>query len=427
MSNNSGRKSEFIPAVYTRYFERSETPKSSRGHIYFNENHEESSKNYQIKRDLLFKRLFPSKYAESNVNNTDNENGTQNENNNSLNRTNESLGDFIPLSDSNSSTLKRKQPSPSLEANFNFSSSDENDEDSSREEQLPTSTHASIVGHVHPRATIENVRKVLIRELYQRTSDSHTEWLKCKMSLSKEYINPKYYADFQRRYQRDMNKHTPKRKKTSSISNKLENGYYVHDLTKNDESTATIQLNDTLDSDYIIETSPIKPVKKNSSSASIILINDSPVQSKCTPEFIILDSDDDDTDNNTHDRLSQDKNSTYFIDRSSISSGAMSQPKSTSHDDYHEEDSKYAQLPSRNTPSEPTIRPIISKHQRRKQNSSLNSTQPLVSAIDRIMDQIDQSNPLEDSKDFEKQNLLIKQNKKRKKKKKKRLNNTTSN
>ncbi|CAF4162732.1 unnamed protein product, partial [Rotaria magnacalcarata] len=45
-----------------------------------------------------------------------------------------------------------------------------------------------------------------------------------------------------------MNKHIPKRKKSSSISNKLENGYFVHDLTKNDESTATIQLNDTLDS-----------------------------------------------------------------------------------------------------------------------------------------------------------------------------------
>ncbi|CAF4637906.1 unnamed protein product, partial [Rotaria magnacalcarata] len=47
--------------------------------------------------------------------------------------TNESLGDFIPLSDSNPSTLKRKQPSPSPVANFTFSSSDENDEDSSME------------------------------------------------------------------------------------------------------------------------------------------------------------------------------------------------------------------------------------------------------------------------------------------------------
>lgn len=70
MSTNPGRKSDFIPAVYTRYFEHSETPKSSRSHIHFNEHDDETSKNYQMKRDLIFKRLFPSKYAESNNDST---------------------------------------------------------------------------------------------------------------------------------------------------------------------------------------------------------------------------------------------------------------------------------------------------------------------------------------------------------------------
>ena len=65
MSNYLGRKSDFTPPVYTRYFERTETPKSSHGHVYFNDDSEETSTNYQKKRDLLFKRLFPSKYADS--------------------------------------------------------------------------------------------------------------------------------------------------------------------------------------------------------------------------------------------------------------------------------------------------------------------------------------------------------------------------
>jgi len=74
MSNYLGRKPDFTPPVYTRYFERTETPKSPSGHIYFNDNEEEISENYQTKRDLIFKRLFPSKYADSNNNNkTENE------------------------------------------------------------------------------------------------------------------------------------------------------------------------------------------------------------------------------------------------------------------------------------------------------------------------------------------------------------------
>ena len=66
MSNYQGRKSEYTPTVYTRYFERTETPKRSNDHIYFDEERDEKASNYQIKRDLIFKRLFPSKYAQSN-------------------------------------------------------------------------------------------------------------------------------------------------------------------------------------------------------------------------------------------------------------------------------------------------------------------------------------------------------------------------
>ena len=70
MSNYLGRKPEFTPAVYTRYFERTNAGNSSNGHVYFNENEEELSETYQNKRDLLFKRLFPTKYADSNNNQT---------------------------------------------------------------------------------------------------------------------------------------------------------------------------------------------------------------------------------------------------------------------------------------------------------------------------------------------------------------------
>jgi hypothetical protein len=73
MSNYLGRKSEFIPSTYTRYFERTETEKSPNGHIHFNDNEDEVSNNYQVKRDLLFKRLFPTKYADSNNNKSETE------------------------------------------------------------------------------------------------------------------------------------------------------------------------------------------------------------------------------------------------------------------------------------------------------------------------------------------------------------------
>jgi hypothetical protein len=73
MSNYLGRKSDFTPGVYTRYFEQPETRKSPNGHIHFNDQEDELSKNYQTKRDLIFKRLFPSKYADSNDNETETE------------------------------------------------------------------------------------------------------------------------------------------------------------------------------------------------------------------------------------------------------------------------------------------------------------------------------------------------------------------
>ncbi len=73
MSNYFGRKSEFTPSVYTRYFERTENDKSPKNHIHFNDHEDEVSNSYQLKRDLLFKRLFPSKYADSNDNETETE------------------------------------------------------------------------------------------------------------------------------------------------------------------------------------------------------------------------------------------------------------------------------------------------------------------------------------------------------------------
>lgn len=73
MSNFSGRPREFTPAVYTRYFERTESSKSSSGHIHFHDDAEETSKDYQLKRDSLFKRLFPTKYADSSDNTNDKE------------------------------------------------------------------------------------------------------------------------------------------------------------------------------------------------------------------------------------------------------------------------------------------------------------------------------------------------------------------
>ena len=71
MSNYLGRKTDFTPQVYTRYFEQKETPKTSNDHIYFHDNNEETSTHYQKRRDLLIKRLFPSKYADTDNDKTD--------------------------------------------------------------------------------------------------------------------------------------------------------------------------------------------------------------------------------------------------------------------------------------------------------------------------------------------------------------------
>ena len=104
---------------------------------------------------------------------------------------------------------------------------------------LPTVKHASIVGNVHSRLAIENVRAVMIRELYQRTSDSHTEWLKCKMEIPKEYINPKYYADFQRRYRYEIKKHhTTHKQKSASRKTRVEQGYHVTETQRSYQETS---------------------------------------------------------------------------------------------------------------------------------------------------------------------------------------------
>lgn len=137
------------------------------------------------------------------------------------------------------------------------------------------------------------------------------------------------------------------------------------------------------------------------------------------PKFIVIESDEDDNNlNSTNDSLNNDTNSIFFIDRSSTSFTAVLQPISASNDDYHKEDSKYDQLPSLNASSNSIIRPIISKHQRRKHNHANDLPKPLVSAIDRIIDQIDKNHSSGNSTTVEQQNLIIKQMKKRKKKKK---------
>ena len=143
------------------------------------------------------------------------------------------------------------------------------------------------------------------------------------------------------------------------------------------------------------------------------VIERSPViSSNNRPEYIVLDSEEDNDEK-------EDIKSTYFIDRSSITSASTSQSVSKSTEDYQKEDSKYAQLPTRSTSSPSIIRPIVSKNQRRKKHQTSSSSQPLVSAIDRIIDQLDQSQTLDASQTLEQQNLLIKEIKKRKKKKKK--------
>jgi len=60
------------------------------------------------------------------------------------------------------------------------------------------------------------------------------------MNIPRDYINPKYYADFQRRYKKDIKKNTTKKHK--SISNKVttDDTYQVLDLTRNDEISTLI-------------------------------------------------------------------------------------------------------------------------------------------------------------------------------------------
>jgi hypothetical protein len=116
-----------------------------------------------------------------------------------------------------------------------------------RDQHLPTHTHESIVGHLHSRSTIESVRAILIRELYERTNDPHTEWLKCKMEIGRDFINPKYYADFQRRYRKDIKKNTMKKNNSISIKNKIDNGYHVFDITTTDETITTTQMDSSLE------------------------------------------------------------------------------------------------------------------------------------------------------------------------------------
>ena len=66
------------------------------------------------------------------------------------------------------------------------------------------------------------------------------------MNVPKEYINPKYYAGFQRRYKKDI--WNAKVKKKESISTK--NNDHVYDVTKIDKTKTTTknQIDNTSDS-----------------------------------------------------------------------------------------------------------------------------------------------------------------------------------
>lgn len=75
MSNNFGRKSDFTPVVYTRYFERTAASENRSNHLHFDDEPTTTSSTYQTKRDLIFRRLFPSKYADANHDESKNING----------------------------------------------------------------------------------------------------------------------------------------------------------------------------------------------------------------------------------------------------------------------------------------------------------------------------------------------------------------
>jgi len=407
MSNNFRRKPDYTPIVYTRYFERTSASENRPNHLHFDDESATTSSNYQTKRDLIFRRLFPSKYADTNQDESNNVNGgsiTINGTGATTNNAAQSLGDFIPLSNIGSnSTLKKKSPSESDTETRSSSSEDsfiESDDDQIR---LPTIKHESIVGNVHPRSTIENVRSILIRELYERTSDSGTEWLKCKMGLPREHINPKYYADFQRRYRHQLQQNSIKKKKNKSKTIYIENGQR-----------------------------PLESIRNTSSDDVIEIVSETKTTSK-PPQYITLDTDDDVSVSSDSDQ----RNPTYFVDRSSNRARASSP---TMHEDYVKEDSKYAQLPSKTTTSSSTqsstvIRPIISKHQRKKKNKTPCSaidekkepSTPLISAIGRIIDHMDKiDRPRSLPETTEEHNLIIKTLKKRKKKTKKKSKITTT-
>jgi hypothetical protein len=159
------------------------------------------------------------------------------------------------------------------------------------------------------------------------------------------------------------------------------------------------------------------PVQTHETSPITIDVRDN-VKS-LTSEYIILESDNDDS---TDENCSDSTNAAFFIDRSSTHADGSLKSRSTSNEDYVQEDSKYAQLPTRTSSNHTVIRPIISKHQRRKKSHTTSlattgvSSTPLVSAIDRIIDQMDQP----DKNDLAKStNCMTKVIKKRKKKKKK--------
>ena len=111
---------------------------------------------------------------------------------------------------------------------------------------LPIVKHKSIVGHIHSRTNIEHVRMVLIRELYERTSDSHTEWLKCKMNIPRHYVNPKYYADFQRRYKHEIQRNALKKKKALASRKRTdESSRSLENTATSNRATSSSQINDT--------------------------------------------------------------------------------------------------------------------------------------------------------------------------------------
>lgn len=421
-SNYLGRKAEFKPAVYTRYFEH--TDASPAPHLYFNDTQDNATSSYQIKRDLIFKRLFPSRYSDANSDNAEEQQQQQraNENgqNTSANSAAQVLGDFIPLSNNHSLASDRKARS-SPDTDVTLSSSDEIDEDSFVEAQLPIVKHKSIVGHIHSRTNIEHVRTVLIRELYERTSDSHTEWLKCKMSIPRQYVNPKYYADFQRRYRHEIQRNALKTKKKAFVSRRR-----TDDSSRSRENSATSirtmstsKTNDTSADVDVIETISRSTLPKTSSLRDMPPAEPTTTPARSIPEYIVLDDDDDDDDNRTPLAHSTSTDSIFFVDRLSTSG---SQSRSSSRADYHEDDSKYSQLPSHSKSTPAVIRPIISKNQRRKQKNNISSSSlstPLVSAIDRIIDHMDRSDSLSAANLAVEQILRGQSSKKRKKKKKK--------